>query len=335
MRRYGDPSDPNLRNKVIAGMALVSVVLLWLLAYTLGSGVQESKDVQAQTSLEDQVKVIRGRLKLCQSKTLKQAANLGKNELDVETLRAENDLLERENTLLQQTNDDLEKTALECEEDSQNERDRRNDLGQASVVDVIDRMRFENKNLEAEKNAINATNRQRIQTIRNNVQAYRIENDMLRKQLIKQREEEERAARATPEPTKAVIKPDAKLDAELRSQTQAKTESDAEAPPPPVVALEPVSCVDSDKQCPTWAESGECKRNPTFMNRKCRKSCGECPPPPSGIQAPPPPVGQRSLGGRKRRDVLRGRGRDPDEGPRLERLDDARRRASQQLGFSD
>ncbi|XP_062593362.1 peptidase inhibitor 15-A-like [Saccostrea cucullata] len=35
-------------------------------------------------------------------------------------------------------------------------------------------------------------------------------------------------------------------------------------------------CEDNDKDCEFWATSGECKRNPKFMNKKCRKACGIC-----------------------------------------------------------
>lgn len=29
-------------------------------------------------------------------------------------------------------------------------------------------------------------------------------------------------------------------------------------------------------QCAGWAALGECRKNPTFMNAKCPKSCGVC-----------------------------------------------------------
>ncbi len=39
-------------------------------------------------------------------------------------------------------------------------------------------------------------------------------------------------------------------------------------------------CDDSDERCFSWAEQGECKRNPGFMLRSCRASCQVCDQPP-------------------------------------------------------
>lgn len=39
----------------------------------------------------------------------------------------------------------------------------------------------------------------------------------------------------------------------------------------------PSWCVDAQPQdCPSWAEGGECERNPGFMHSKCKSSCGTC-----------------------------------------------------------
>ena len=35
-------------------------------------------------------------------------------------------------------------------------------------------------------------------------------------------------------------------------------------------------CEDSDENCAAWAESGECSKNPDFMQSNCRASCGTC-----------------------------------------------------------
>jgi len=52
-------------------------------------------------------------------------------------------------------------------------------------------------------------------------------------------------------------------------------------PPPP-----PTTCSDRNQYCPDWAASGECERNPGWMQENCRLSCGVC----SGPPAPPPPA---------------------------------------------
>lgn len=35
-------------------------------------------------------------------------------------------------------------------------------------------------------------------------------------------------------------------------------------------------CEDLDEDCDFWSTSGECQKNPKFMLKKCRKSCGVC-----------------------------------------------------------
>ena len=42
------------------------------------------------------------------------------------------------------------------------------------------------------------------------------------------------------------------------------------------------ACVDTDVQCESWAQSGECEKNPSFMSGvpgvpgKCNLACGTC-----------------------------------------------------------
>lgn len=47
-------------------------------------------------------------------------------------------------------------------------------------------------------------------------------------------------------------------------------------------------CEDLDEKCWTWAEQGECTRNPGFMLVTCRPSCAACNDPP--YVAPQPPA---------------------------------------------
>ena len=35
-------------------------------------------------------------------------------------------------------------------------------------------------------------------------------------------------------------------------------------------------CVDGSQNCAYWARLGECKKNPTFMLKTCKRSCGVC-----------------------------------------------------------
>ncbi|KAG2487326.1 hypothetical protein HYH03_014043 [Edaphochlamys debaryana] len=41
---------------------------------------------------------------------------------------------------------------------------------------------------------------------------------------------------------------------------------------------EPGACMDLNDQCVTWAESGECDRNPVYMNAHCVRACKRCEP---------------------------------------------------------
>lgn len=36
------------------------------------------------------------------------------------------------------------------------------------------------------------------------------------------------------------------------------------------------SCSDEEDGCLGWARTGECEKNPAFMNAACRRSCGTC-----------------------------------------------------------
>ena len=37
-------------------------------------------------------------------------------------------------------------------------------------------------------------------------------------------------------------------------------------------------CDDTNDECASWAESGECENNPGYMRMSCKRSCGLCPP---------------------------------------------------------
>eukprot|EP01065_Artemidia_motanka_P012488 TRINITY_DN16874_c0_g1_i1.p1 TRINITY_DN16874_c0_g1~~TRINITY_DN16874_c0_g1_i1.p1 ORF type:complete len:327 (+),score=115.84 TRINITY_DN16874_c0_g1_i1:60-1040(+) len=296
--RRSSQGDPKCRLLVCLGVLLTAGVLLFLLAWTLGSGVQERRTAQVVASVEEAAAVVRLRLKNCKSETLKLAAKMGKSELDVDTLKTDNDLLERENQLLAQTNNELEKSTLECEEEAQEARDRRAEIGQASVVDVIDRMRFENRNLEQTRDRINATNKLKVQQQREQVRAYRMENAQLRAALKQKTLAAEAEARAKDE---QAARKAAEVAAAAKSRASerkpAATEEEEAVAPPPV-------CADRDDQCKGWAEAGECDNNKVFMSRKCRKSCGLCAPrlplkallkkrAEAADLAPPPPTPER------------------------------------------
>ena len=42
------------------------------------------------------------------------------------------------------------------------------------------------------------------------------------------------------------------------------------------VLLEPLGCQDDHKNCEYWASLDECKKNPDYMLKNCRKSCNIC-----------------------------------------------------------
>eukprot|EP00884_Botryococcus_braunii_P010480 jgi/Botrbrau1/19433/Bobra.0338s0056.1 len=43
-------------------------------------------------------------------------------------------------------------------------------------------------------------------------------------------------------------------------------------------------CADLDELCIAWAKTGECEKNPAYMNANCRKSCKLCPPSAPGTE---------------------------------------------------
>ena len=40
--------------------------------------------------------------------------------------------------------------------------------------------------------------------------------------------------------------------------------------------LPKVTCEDKNSQCGSWANRGECQKNPRYMRPYCQKSCGLC-----------------------------------------------------------
>jgi cyclophilin family peptidyl-prolyl cis-trans isomerase len=45
-------------------------------------------------------------------------------------------------------------------------------------------------------------------------------------------------------------------------------------------AAAPAACEDTHSGCGSWADGGECTKNPGFMKGACAESCGFCTPPP-------------------------------------------------------
>ena len=37
-----------------------------------------------------------------------------------------------------------------------------------------------------------------------------------------------------------------------------------------------MECVDNHENCPFWAATGECEKNPNYMRSHCKKSCDRC-----------------------------------------------------------
>ena len=44
------------------------------------------------------------------------------------------------------------------------------------------------------------------------------------------------------------------------------------------------ACVDWHGECERWAQTGECRKNPTFMHASCAVACARCP---AGVSAEP------------------------------------------------
>ena len=48
-------------------------------------------------------------------------------------------------------------------------------------------------------------------------------------------------------------------------------------PPSREESASPTDCYDEMENCLTWAHTGECTKNPTYMHAACKQSCGACP----------------------------------------------------------
>ena len=44
----------------------------------------------------------------------------------------------------------------------------------------------------------------------------------------------------------------------------------------PPVTEAPVLCTDNRQACGWWSRIGECQKNPGYMLKNCKKSCGVC-----------------------------------------------------------
>ena len=44
------------------------------------------------------------------------------------------------------------------------------------------------------------------------------------------------------------------------------------------------ACIDWHGECERWAQTGECRKNPTFMHASCAVACARCP---AGVSAEP------------------------------------------------
>ncbi len=69
------------------------------------------------------------------------------------------------------------------------------------------------------------------------------------------------------------------LGAAFATSGVAKSSTTERTPPlqrPPKIERKDPGCVDNAETCATWADAGECEKNPTFMNRECRYSCNGC-----------------------------------------------------------
>ncbi|KAJ9446800.1 Protein isoform 1, partial [Diplonema papillatum] len=202
------------------------------------------------------------------------------------TLATEIHLMEMENSLLSQTNQEQLASTAECESDVNTETARRDDDDVSQQLK--ERILYETEQLKLQSQAIRKDKKNTTKNWRNYADALRLENVELRQRyaVISEaaKKKSEKADEEADIPVKKT-KHQAEAEAEAEEEVHdAKTAGDAL---PSKGTRKQLACVDSDYECPSWAASGECKDNPAFMKKKCRKSCNLC-----AVQ-PPPRKGSR------------------------------------------
>eukprot|EP01064_Diplonema_japonicum_P035561 TRINITY_DN7758_c0_g2_i1.p1 TRINITY_DN7758_c0_g2~~TRINITY_DN7758_c0_g2_i1.p1 ORF type:complete len:311 (+),score=58.17 TRINITY_DN7758_c0_g2_i1:89-1021(+) len=301
--------DPHLKHKVFGSMTAAACFLMCFMAFIVGKSnvdLAENKGNQ----IKQAVGIMRERLHLCKSETLEMMANKDKVASDSESqakLKLSNELLERENALLMNIYKDLLSNTAECESEQKREAEHRS-MEDTTVEQVIDRLSFENTQLESNKQQIKQQSKEEALLKRRFIAAMRLENKGLRQLLAEEmakraaleskrpsnapsrgydgesvgrrssgrgklrgNEEEEQARRDEEEYERVAERERRKYTARKRERRE-KDEEEDDAPPPP----RRKRCEDLHEECPTWAEDGECHSNKAYMQKHCRKSCKLC-----------------------------------------------------------
>eukprot|EP01062_Namystynia_karyoxenos_P072746 TRINITY_DN6918_c0_g1_i1.p1 TRINITY_DN6918_c0_g1~~TRINITY_DN6918_c0_g1_i1.p1 ORF type:complete len:319 (+),score=130.51 TRINITY_DN6918_c0_g1_i1:122-958(+) len=196
--------NPMLKWKVLGVMGAIGLVLVGLMAYNLGHFNQDERDQRILENLEGVNQMVRDRHTLCLSKLRDRKDSNDMERFDIKQLQQETDLLGRENELLLQTNGDLEASKQECEDDWARAVETRS--GEATAKEVVQRLEFENAQLEHTLLGFNATKQTKRQDMKEGIRALRLENKELRQryvemkradaeeQLLRRQIEEERRA---------------------------------------------------------------------------------------------------------------------------------------------
>eukprot|EP01062_Namystynia_karyoxenos_P074459 TRINITY_DN71345_c0_g1_i1.p1 TRINITY_DN71345_c0_g1~~TRINITY_DN71345_c0_g1_i1.p1 ORF type:complete len:304 (+),score=101.74 TRINITY_DN71345_c0_g1_i1:84-914(+) len=196
--------DPALKWKVLGVMGAIGLVLVGLMAYNLGHFNQDERDQRIHENLETVNQMVRDRTALCHQKLRDRKDNNNMERIDIKQLQQETDLLGRENELLLQTNGDLEASKQECEDDWARAVEER--AKEATTKEVVQRLEFENNQLEGTIVGFNDSKKVKRQDMKEGIRALRLENKELRQralelkkadaeeQLLRRQIEEERRA---------------------------------------------------------------------------------------------------------------------------------------------
>eukprot|EP01059_Diplonema_ambulator_P009506 TRINITY_DN19400_c0_g1_i1.p1 TRINITY_DN19400_c0_g1~~TRINITY_DN19400_c0_g1_i1.p1 ORF type:complete len:304 (+),score=95.80 TRINITY_DN19400_c0_g1_i1:55-966(+) len=292
--------DPNLKHKVFGSMAAAGLLLMCFMAFIVG---KSNVDVAEQrgNQMKQTVGIMRERLHLCKSELLEMVAHKDKTseKESINQLKLSNQLLERENALLMNIYNDLLSNTADCESDQKRSMEQRG-IDDSNIEMVIDRLGFENRQLEDTKDKIKQEKKELSEMKKKYISAMRLENRELRaelaaKELATHQEEEARRQREAATTESRETRKRSRTREEDEEEERRKEEEerdhereverkrysrrrerreyeDEEVPPPP----RKKRCVDLSDDCAHWADDGECTTNKAYMAKNCKRSCGLC-----------------------------------------------------------
>jgi hypothetical protein len=174
----------DLKTKILLVFGLLGSLLLFALAYNLGSTSAESKGITRLQLDRSRFELTKNRLAKCNINK-KKVQDGGTITIDLDGLRAERDQLQSENDLLVKSMKNHQASLSECEEENKQERKARTGTTEHNATHVIARLSYEIMMMEQALQDVNATKTRERQALKSLLRSYRLENNELRQKIKK------------------------------------------------------------------------------------------------------------------------------------------------------